>query len=162
MSTDEKTQFTAIDVFENGFDNSIGVDETTDPYGAIPDMDISYTASGYRHRKSVSVYNPISIIPYLISLLSKKIDGVIHRIDDIQNSLSLIEDKISLQDSQNNVVEEGEMVTKEQAKDIIMKLFNEKGEIDYVEMLETLNLDLDMIVNTCDELEKEGKIKGVD
>lgn len=48
-----------------------------------------------------------------------------------------------------------------QAKDMILTLFNEKGILDYIEMLETLDLDLETIVNVCDELEQEGRIEGI-
>ena len=49
----------------------------------------------------------------------------------------------------------------QQAKDMILALFNEKGTLDYIEMLETLDLDLETIVNACTELEQEGRIEGV-
>ena len=48
-----------------------------------------------------------------------------------------------------------------QAKDKILALFNEKGTLDYIEMVETLDLDLETIVNACTELEQEGKIEGI-
>jgi hypothetical protein len=48
-----------------------------------------------------------------------------------------------------------------QAKDKILALFNEKDTLDYIEMVETLDLDLETIVNACTELEQEGRIEGV-
>jgi hypothetical protein len=53
-------------------------------------------------------------------------------------------------------------VSKEEAKEMILKLFEQKGELDYIEIMSTLDLDLELIVELCAELEKEGKIKGLD
>ncbi len=50
--------------------------------------------------------------------------------------------------------------TIEEAKAIIAKYFaeNDGREIDYVELFEALNIDLQIIVSVCAELEAEGKI----
>jgi DNA-binding MarR family transcriptional regulator len=50
----------------------------------------------------------------------------------------------------------------QQAKDMILTLFKEKGTLDYLEILEALDLDLETIVKVCDELEQEGRIEGMD
>jgi hypothetical protein len=47
----------------------------------------------------------------------------------------------------------------QQAKDMILTLFKEKGTLDYIEILETLDLDLETIVKACDELGQEGRIE---
>jgi len=45
---------------------------------------------------------------------------------------------------------------------MILALFKEKGTLDYLEIFETLDLDLEMIVKACAELEREGRIEGMD
>ena len=50
----------------------------------------------------------------------------------------------------------------QQAKDMILAFFKGKGTLDYLEIFETLDLDLEMIVKACAELEREGRIEGMD
>jgi len=61
-----------------------------------------------------------------------------------------------------NTVEYVDKKINNQAKDMILALFNEKSTLDYIEMLETLDLDLETIVQVCNELEQEGRIEGID
>ena len=51
-------------------------------------------------------------------------------------------------------------MTKEEGKQMVMKMFDEKNELDYIEIMSALPLDLELIVQICAELEEEGKIKG--
>lgn len=48
-----------------------------------------------------------------------------------------------------------------QAKEMILTLFKDKGEVDYIDIMSSLNLDLDLIVEICDELEREKKIEAI-
>jgi len=52
-------------------------------------------------------------------------------------------------------------VSKEEAKEEILRLFEKKGELGYGEIMEALGIDLKLIVEICDELEKESKIEAV-
>lgn len=49
-------------------------------------------------------------------------------------------------------------ITREEARNEIIKLFQEGGIHDYGEIAETLRLDLPMVVDICNELEREGLI----
>ena len=46
------------------------------------------------------------------------------------------------------------------AKEAILTLFAEKGELDYIDIMSSLDLDLEMIVDICAELEEEKRIEG--
>jgi len=46
-------------------------------------------------------------------------------------------------------------------KQKIERLFKKRKELDYWNIMQTLNLDLDLIVELCKELEEEGKIEGI-
>ena len=52
-------------------------------------------------------------------------------------------------------------VSREEAKERILKLFEEKGELDYGDIFEKLGIDLKLIVEICDELEKSKKIEAI-
>ena len=60
-----------------------------------------------------------------------------------------------------NAVEYKESITKEQARDMILSLFHEKGTLDYAEIFDTFDIDLETIVHICEELENEGIIEGI-
>ena len=51
-------------------------------------------------------------------------------------------------------------MSREKAKEVILKLFAEKGELDYIDIMSSLDLDLDMVVDICAELEEEKRIEG--
>ncbi len=48
-----------------------------------------------------------------------------------------------------------------ESKEKIKRLFKERKELDYWDIMQALNLDLDLIVELCEELEEEGKIEGI-
>ncbi len=50
-------------------------------------------------------------------------------------------------------------ITREQAKKEIENLFQASGSLYYSDIAENLRLDLELVVDLCSELEKEGKIK---
>ena len=52
-------------------------------------------------------------------------------------------------------------VPREDAKEEIIRLFEQRGELDYVEIMEALGLDLKLVVEICDGLEKERKIEAI-
>lgn len=47
------------------------------------------------------------------------------------------------------------------AKKLIIDLFAKKKELDYAEIMSELELDLTVVVEICDDLEREGKIKTI-
>lgn len=56
----------------------------------------------------------------------------------------------------------GREVTREEARKMILALFHEKGQSGYSEIMSTLGLDLELIVDICAELEADSKIEGID
>lgn len=66
--------------------------------------------------------------------------------------------------SEAEKIEERYLPSTETAKIIVKEYFEQHhGEIiDYVDMVNALNLPLPLIVQACEELEQEGKIAGVD
>lgn len=52
-----------------------------------------------------------------------------------------------------------ERIIKEEAKQAITDLFKKREELDYIEIMSELGLDLKLIVDICEELEKEEKIE---
>ncbi|HGJ66909.1 TPA: hypothetical protein ENS27_16240 [bacterium] len=60
-----------------------------------------------------------------------------------------------------NALEYKETITMEQARDMILNLFHEKGTLDYAVIFDTLDIDLEIIVNVCEELEHEGIIEEI-
>lgn len=53
-------------------------------------------------------------------------------------------------------------LTKNTAKKEVLELFEQKGELDYGDIIETLGLDLEIIVDVCRELQEEGRIQEID
>ena len=53
-------------------------------------------------------------------------------------------------------------ISREEAKKKVLKLFEEKGELDYVDIASALDLDLKLIVEICSELEREKRIEEID
>ena len=49
--------------------------------------------------------------------------------------------------------------SREEAKQMIRKLFKQRGELDYIDITDALDLDLKMVVEICAELEEEGRIE---
>ena len=49
-----------------------------------------------------------------------------------------------------------------QAKDEILKLIKNKDKVYYSEISDQLKLDIELVVNACEELEREGMIEGAE
>ena len=47
-------------------------------------------------------------------------------------------------------------------KEKVLTLFQQKGQLGYSEIMTALDLELELIVRICAELEADGKIEGVD
>lgn len=52
-------------------------------------------------------------------------------------------------------------IIKKEAKQAITDLFKQREELDYIEIMSELGLDLKLIVDICEELEKEEKIEAL-
>lgn len=52
-------------------------------------------------------------------------------------------------------------IIKKEAKQAITDLFKKREELDYIEIMSELGLDLKLIVDICEELEKEEKIEAL-
>ena len=52
-------------------------------------------------------------------------------------------------------------VSREEVKEKVLKLFEDKGELDYGDIFEKLGFDLKLIVEICDELEKSKIIEAI-
>ena len=50
------------------------------------------------------------------------------------------------------------ITTKEQAKAAILELLKNGEPVSYSDMLDELNIDLELLVEACDELVREGRI----
>jgi hypothetical protein len=110
-----------------------------------------------------------SLIASLMYSLIQKVEDISRRLGSIEDCLSSLESRISLLEEDHvfevsaiSVDESAVKLSREEAKGMIMELFDQKGELDYIEIMSTLDLDLELIVELCAELEKEGKIKGLD
>ncbi len=107
-----------------------------------------------------------SVIAPLFSSLLAKLEKITQALDNIQHSLASLEALYHVfeeaQAEELSPSEETVEVSKEEAKQMIARFFEEKGQLDYVEIMTTLHLDLELVVEICAELEKNGKIEGVD
>lgn len=110
-----------------------------------------------------------SMIASLMNSLIERMEDVIIRMSNIENRLSSLENKLPLT-SENEIVSESgatienesaDEVSREQAKEMILKLFEQKGELDYFEIISELDLDLKLVVEICAELEEEKRIEGI-
>lgn len=52
-------------------------------------------------------------------------------------------------------------IIKKEAKQAITDLFKQREELDYIEIMSELGLDLKLVVDICEELEKEEKIEAL-
>ena len=52
-------------------------------------------------------------------------------------------------------------VSKDEAKKMVLKLFKQKGELDYVDIAEALDLNLKLVVEICADLEQENRIEEI-
>ncbi len=57
--------------------------------------------------------------------------------------------------------EDNIQVSRKVAKEMVLKLFKEKSELGYSEIISQLDLDLKLVVEICAELEDEKKIEGI-
>jgi hypothetical protein len=114
---------------------------------------------------STYAQNSSIIAPFLSSLFGK-LEEIAQALDNIQHSLASLEGIYHVfeeaQAQELSPAEETSEVSKEKVKQMVAKLFEEKGQLDYVEIMTTLNLDLKLVVDICAELEKNGRIEGVD
>jgi len=56
----------------------------------------------------------------------------------------------------------GREVTRKDAREMILALFRQRGQLGYSEIMSKLGLDLELIVEICAELEADSKIEGID
>ncbi len=81
---------------------------------------------------------------------------------ELRERLKALEDLVSNLSSTLSPIQERVVVlrsiTREEAKSEIIKLFQKGGVHDYGEIAETLQIDLPLVVDICNELEKEGHI----
>ncbi|MEK7399258.1 MAG: hypothetical protein AAB116_20150 [Candidatus Poribacteria bacterium] len=93
-------------------------------------------------------------------------NGISSKLNDIEEKLSLIEDRLAIPENGDIMTEQRNKneddITREEAKLMIIELFNKKKELDYIEIMSSLNLDLAQIVEICEELERENKIEGME
>lgn len=52
-------------------------------------------------------------------------------------------------------------VSREEAKEMVLRLFEQRSELDYGDIFEELGIDLKLIVEICDELEHCKKIEAI-
>ena len=79
---------------------------------------------------------------------------MLKRIKSLENRLKIIEDHIPTQ--KTIILRE---ITKEEAKSEIEKLFKRGDVLYYSDIAEKLRIDLELVVEICEELVKEGKVK---
>lgn len=53
-------------------------------------------------------------------------------------------------------------VSTKKAKQLILSLFEKEGELDYIDLTTKLGLDLKIVISICEQLVKEGKIRGLE
>ena len=112
-------------------------------------------------------YNDIlSQLKLFMYSLNQNMETVSNKLNDIEERLSLIEDRLAIPENGDIMTEQRNKneddITREEAKRMIIELFNKKKELDYIEIMSSLNLDLAQIVEICAELERENKIEGME
>ena len=120
---------------------------------------------------------PNPIPPVDLESLGDKIGLLIEKIEEVTTAMSSLENRLSSLENRFLPISEEELysqadatvddenvveVSKEQAKEMILKLFEEKGELDYFDIITELDLDLKLVVEICAELEEEKRIEGID
>ena len=88
-------------------------------------------------------------------------DEMTQEMRGLKEAVLSIERAISVEES-GDEDESAIEVTREEAKEMVAALFHEKGQLGYSDIMSTLRLDLELIVEICAELETDGKIEGVD
>ena len=99
----------------------------------------------------------------LSSAFERAIEDVNTRMDSLENRVLLLESKLSdlFPEEETPEIKISEVpvkMSKREAKKAVIKLFEEKGELDYVEVVSKLGIDLKLAVEICEKLEKENKI----
>lgn len=112
-------------------------------------------------RKDIS-----SILPLFMYSLLQRIEDINIRLCNIEEHRSLAESR-SFPEAADKAIEaaviedeDSVVIPRKAAKDMILRLFEEKGELDYLEIVSSLGLDLELVVEICAELEEEGRIEG--
>lgn len=124
---------------------------------------------GYGTQKSSFV--PTSYTPVkkelldAISTVQPLIENIVDKVKDLEEKISTLEKSIlSMKETEIFEVIASETsveVPKEEAKEMIIKLFEDQGELDYIDIVKTLNLDLELVVKICEDLEQEKKIGAI-
>jgi uncharacterized protein YecA (UPF0149 family) len=94
----------------------------------------------------------------LMLLLNQKVDVITKKLSDIENKIASIGELYELAKVETDDASDFD-VSKDEAKQIILDLFSKNNELDYVEIMETTGLDLELIVSICAELETEKRIE---
>jgi hypothetical protein len=102
----------------------------------------------------------INIISYDQDVLKKlsdlnvKVEGLTKRTEKLETVLNISEIK-------KEDFEEPSTWNKEKAKEEILKLFSHEKEAGYSDIIERLGIDLNLIIEICEELETEKKIESI-
>jgi len=84
-------------------------------------------------------------------------------LNEIRNLTHAVSELISALKEKDELVGRGTVmlrdIPKDQAKKEIAELFDKSGTLYFSDIAEMLRLDLELVVQLCEELEKEGKIK---
>jgi hypothetical protein len=97
-----------------------------------------------------------SLLYSLVLSIDQKLDSITKRLNDIENKIASIGKVYELAkvETDNDCD-----VSEDKAKQMILDLFSKNGELDYVEIMRTTGLDLELIVSICAELEAEKRIE---
>jgi hypothetical protein len=97
-----------------------------------------------------------SLLYSLVLSIDQKLDSITKRLNDIENNLASfgkVYELAKVETDNDCDVSEGK------AKRMILDLFSKNSELDYVEIMGTTGLDLELIVSICAELEAEKRIE---
>lgn len=103
-------------------------------------------------------------------LLEDKVDLLEEKIDDLEMNIAVLEKKFGGFSKyleyikQNNLIESGNVIeieemTKEEAKERIEKYLEKNENVGTGELMINLGIDLEVLIEALDELEKEEKIE---
>ena len=99
---------------------------------------------------------PLTIIGKQEENISKRIEYLVKRLASLEDKVRVLEGS---EDFSTGVEKVPVKISKRRSKKEILRLFEQKGELDYVEIMEALGIDLKLVVEICSELEKESKIE---
>lgn len=143
---------------------------TTSPYEAtsMPIMSGLVERDKKDQPSSTSSYmEGFSLTASLVYTLIEKMDEMLSRIGKVEQRITSLEEFYAMTDTEQLELgvaiqhEEGIQVSRKAAKEMILKLFKEKGELGYSEIVLQFDLDLKLVVEICAELEDEKKIEGI-